>query len=1071
MIAAIAANSLAPSRADEPEATGFVFEPTFSGLQAPAPETHSVWPDRILAMQSDGARLHSLWTDVDGVRRVAYRSSTNGTAWSAPETASVPTDATSLVALQDGTVFVLGNSMHSVRRDPRTGTWTASPIPVEQPVYLAQLAAGPDGRLWVVYTRDAPWASSRTLMCVSRDPSTGTWSAPETVGTPFGAHSPDLLVTVTSDGVPWVTSTLPGTDVSIFHRTPSGWVSERPIHARSAGQVNANALGARADGSLLMPYWDRDALGTHALKWATRDATGWTLRGSLLDRTSVLAGRGSIARAPNGDDVVVWEETSTYYEAGYRVASRLSPGGTWTPAAVVGAFPRAMRAGMSLAVAANGRAVLGTDSTWGSAYDDGGILAVEQPDGTWSDEMPAGPARLVDGPPGQKGIELAAAPNDSAFAAWWQETHDGLGTPDTGRTPHIVFAVRGPTGSWSVPQRLDQGAAWRPRTRADLDPGVAGVASSPEGTLYVIWRDIVARPDMSTRMRMVGRLRTPEGVWSDLEELPITWPVPRGKEYRPQMAFDAGGSLWVMDPYGKEARRRPDGTWTEEPALLSGSTLILDGLRMAVAPDGTQFAQYAAGTIPGGGAVLISRRTPGGSWSPPERVDSDDPGARVSGDLVIIDRLLVSAWSEQVSSENNTWRGKLATRPLGGTTWDGPKIFATEGGAQITDVAAMRDGSWWVLYQRCARKDDGNTDCAGYPSSAALRAVRRAPDGRWDSPVYVSPTGFIGGPGGVDDSEPPHLVGDYRPLVAWGLPDHFFPRLGPSHTMLSIGHPDASLRLASSTLTPRAGECVDSEVRVSAVDGRPLDLIEVAWITSPNIGGGGAVTYAGASLARFCRTRAGAVAVSVLLSQGALRASQTLTWNAGDPTVIHLSAAESPEVGAEQRITVQVTDGFGNPVPAPLTWTKVSGPGEMRSVPHQTAEDGTADGVAYSEQVGDMTVEVAIPDTNVRATVSLAWRPGPPRSLRFDDPPASAPTGSLVSLRVSAVDTFGNDSPQLGLVVVWSSAGQGAITGLPATDFRGRTSAVGTSATAGETIVTALLHSTGTSVSTHLTWV
>lgn len=1060
-----------PARAGETvTTTGLVWDQQ-GALSLPLPETHQAWPDEILAMTSDGARIHALWANMPGRSGVQYRWSTDGVTWSAPEDVGADQDA--IASTSDGTVYALGPSASLARRSS-SGVWTSTTLP-SSPLNKLVMQTSRDDRVWIAYTNQFPWNSGRPVLVSSLDAATGDWSAVVDTGlrmaSDFVFDLPSISMSIGDDGTPWVVLAQGGTTVSVAHRASAGWVREQAApEGNSVASLNGLAVGARADGSIAMVYWDGTAPGSWTLQWALRKDGVWHTQGALQGRTSGWAVHATTARAPNGDVLAMWEECNQPGSWGwcFPVTSRLRADGTWTTARIVGTFPRITRSRFSLAFAPNGLGVMASNApdTFGEA---GAWIANERADGAWTDQRALAPSTTIAGAPDAGSIQVSAAANDGLAVAWRQQTADGLGVADESRTPHIALAFRDAHGRWSSPERVDDGMAWRPWwqaniTQYDVEPDVVGIETSTTGATYVIWREVDADPDMTTRTRLLGRLRAPDGSWSPVEEMPVSWNLPSSGEYQALMSFDSSGRLWVLDPYGEDFMRAPDGTWTTQPAVLPGATLRLSGLGFAVAPDGTQYAQYAVGVQTSN--VYVVSRAPVGNWSTPERVDDGTPKLRTSGGLALAGSTLISAFAQEVSS--GVSRTVVASRAIASSTWGSAIVTPSIAGLVATDVDVTDDGSWWVAFQTCHRKEDGITNCAN-SGAASMHVVQRTPQARWHPPLYVSAPDT----GRPNDISSLRLVGRHVPVATWGfIGNHANPlRLGADTRVIARAVPNAHITLDLDRTGARAGECIHAVVTITDGDDGPMNMLEVAWVLTPNAGSGGSLTWsAGRTERDICWTRTGSMTLTILLTQGAPVLTRSLSWSANTPAQITTTAPSNPSVGTGATVSALVMDAYGNGAAVPVSWTFVSGPGAITTSDSHTDVDGRAKASVTSTQSGDTTLDIAVDGTSLHQAVTFTWQAGPAVALRFDDDDVDAPAGTLTQVIAYAVDVFGNAASAQYAQTSWSATGEGVFVGDPVTDASSEARARGTSLMKGDSIITVTLRSTGQSATARVHW-
>jgi hypothetical protein len=369
-------------------------------------------------------------------------------------------------------------------------------------------------------------------------------------------------------------------------------------------------------------------------------------------------------------------------------------------------------------------------------------------DGTmWSSQAAGGeafsaPRRIDTGEPRfARGPALAMA-GGSIAAAWEQ--------PDVDRFqgPMLVWANRlSPGTGWGVPALVER----RVTTPEQVDPVMANlapdVAVSATGEAVVVWiaQDVFASA-------------SPDGrAWSEPERLDTRTGPPSPFVKQVQVAAGARGrfaSAWADGPEGRVAWREPAGSWGRPTSFRMDGGLVMDGPRLAADGSGRALVAWHAlefdgiflvrshgvfaapwsdssgwGALrlvstpaveaflidvaldpTGGGAVFwyvreamqlwLSRVSPDGTWSAPERIPSGKapPSAAVflpNGDLLV-------AWAEGSSV--------VASRKAG-ATWSAPETlqdgrFDPEGLIGRVALAANDRGevlAAWTRYEERSR--------------------------------------------------------------------------------------------------------------------------------------------------------------------------------------------------------------------------------------------------------------------------------------------------------------------------------------------------------------------------------
>ncbi|MGD9696535.1 MAG: hypothetical protein AB7V42_12870 [Thermoleophilia bacterium] len=324
------------------------------------------------------------------------------------------------------------------------------------------------------------------------------------------------------------------------------------------------------------------------------------------------------------------------------------------------------------------------------------------------------------------------------------------------RADAIYAAVRQPRGAWGAPERLS------PPAQASTAPKVIAGA---DGHAIVVWRRRdpgreVAREltlpggdpagtltiRTGATLQVVARARTSAGTWGPLEE--VAPPVPADVDSdrplpdappqdaaAPQLGMVEDGQAIVAfggDDGPRVVRRSPDGTWSPPESIAAGSGPATD-----VSLSVERFSGWAAiawtrrapGAAPDVGRAYASVRPPGGTWGPSadlgERPDTFHDNELDGAPAAFINGLgsAVVVWGNAPVL--------ASTRQRDGA-WTTPAVLVPEGGQPASlsgappTVAVDGDGRGLVITSIGRR----------------LVAFRQGADGAWSDGIDWGATAF-----------------------------------------------------------------------------------------------------------------------------------------------------------------------------------------------------------------------------------------------------------------------------------------------------------------------------------------
>jgi hypothetical protein len=344
---------------------------------------------------------------------------------------------------------------------------------------------------------------------------------------------------------------------------------------------------------------------------ATRPPGGpWRVDKDLLSTPGRTATEPQVGVSARGEAIAIWREQMVAGGDGYaiRIATR-QPGGDWvvqpTPLSTAG------HSAGSPELAVNDRGV--AVAIWHEETDtepkNAIIRASWRPvGGAWQPpSVISSPDAIIDG-----SSDVVAIGESGEAAAIWSQ-RPGISSYSAPRD--VVVSVRQAGGGWTASPET---AA----TQASLYPDPS-VAVDGSGVVSAVWREFVPDPDYQTLIRGARR-SAGGGAW---ETEALSSPSTPGSAVVMADALGDVLSVWSqkVGTYGEftqtsavHGARRPAGqAWQHPPFLLSGATISLSFVKLAVNAEGTVLAFWVEGPRPkadGGltesGGVAVRAFTP-----------------------------------------------------------------------------------------------------------------------------------------------------------------------------------------------------------------------------------------------------------------------------------------------------------------------------------------------------------------------------------------------------------------------------------------------------------------------------
>lgn len=434
---------------------------------------------------------------------------------------SVPFSLFLGLLLLSGTVACVGGGGDSATPEPPapTNPWT---WPVALDTSATQNSVDPsvavDGRGNTLAVWSQSLATRQGIMESSYLPGSG-WGSGGLLESKSGdATQPRIAMNASGLGtVVWARGAKGSRSIEAFNYIPSVGF-DGLVEAVSDGNQDCRlpSVAMDASGNAVAIWTQFDGFHDHVWTATFKPATGWTLPLQVDMATGEDAFAAAVSMGPNGDAVVVWEQTPNLTAGPYAVwACQYVLGQGWTqPACVQYGTGNAGNP----AVAVNGsvaQAVWSETSDGGASYRIYGSRLLLS-SGHWSVPVPLSAGQAYSDWPT---VALDQAGN--AIVAWDQEV---------ATNSYCVAAVRGnANGGWTAPQTFAFG---------DKNAGVPVAALNDAGVGAIVWnRDSGANIDLCG-VRFMGTWQT--GGWEDGYRISES---SAGAAYSPSLAVGAGGRI------------------------------------------------------------------------------------------------------------------------------------------------------------------------------------------------------------------------------------------------------------------------------------------------------------------------------------------------------------------------------------------------------------------------------------------------------------------------------------------------------------------------------------------------
>ena len=294
----------------------------------------------------------------------------------------------------------------------------------------------------------------------------------------------------------------------------------------------------------------------------------------------------------------------------------------------------------------------------------------------------------------------------------------------------------------------------------------------------------------------------------------------------------------------------------------------------------------------------------------------------------------------------------------------------------------------------------------------------------------------------------------------------------PSATAIKTYVPGApaTVTLEPATDTNAVGDphCVTATVKDIA--GNPTPNISVVFsVSGANTAGGSATTNANGQ-ATFCYTgtKTGTDTITAFADTnksgmqelGEPSGAATKIYEAGPPASVTLAPPTATNtVGEQHCVTATVKDRFGNPVPGAAVTFSVSGANTAAGAGF-TDNKGEARFCYTGTKAGTDTITASVTGTELKATATKTYKPGPPAAISLDPLTATNNAGEQHCVTATVTDRFGNPTPNIAVVFSVSGANPQPATKVT-TDANGQAKFCYTGTKAGGDVITAFADTNG----------
>ncbi len=355
------------------------------------------------------------------------------------------------------------------------------------------------------------------------------------------------------------------------------------------------------------------------------------------------------------------------------IVSRTPPGGDAVEDLVIDSTPTAVPLILSLAVAANGAAVVvygeGTANDFDPSPPPLRWRAVyRSADGVWESPVTLFTDVLFSS---DFVLLCAIAPDGTAVAGASHLETDDVSEPAPGQTDaRLDVALHPANGAWQPAQRL-----------SPVNQSALGVllAADDAGNITVAWAARTDEGGTNTtaddrRTLVVRRLLAGQTAWNTTE------PVSAENVFASNVAVGPSGNAVAVFQYNAQvwAATRADSAHTFSPPEQLVTTATTSSPRAAgAAPDGTAYVLYAFfGSLSGQENVGIVKRPPGGDWTDPAPVSPLGFSGR-SGAIAFRDDDAIAVWTADDANDiaNGTHLVEASRWPAGAAMAEGFRDF------------------------------------------------------------------------------------------------------------------------------------------------------------------------------------------------------------------------------------------------------------------------------------------------------------------------------------------------------------------------------------------------------------